>query len=309
MRLPHWTAAIAAACIVAAPALGWNSTGHRIIAAIAYERLTPRARARVDEILRHHPDYATLLTRGAPSDDEGRARDAFLVAATWPDVIKGDRRFYDDTRKDAVPTPALPGFPDMARHTNWHYIDIPYAPDGAEPEPTPAINALVELRRMLPEMSSAGADPVVAAYDLSWVEHLIGDLAQPLHVTSRFLLSQPKGDAGGNGVYVSPGRNLHSYWDDLAGTDQSDEYVIRLAHEIAAEHPVDHRISKNPKKWIAESFRLDKTDVYSFGLTSGSREHPIELAGNYQETAHRIARAQIALAGYRLAAILNAQLR
>lgn len=315
MRLPIWAAAFAATCYLALPAPAWNGTGHRIVAAIAYERLTPQARARVDEMIRHHPDYASLLTEGAPADEAGRARAAFLFAATWPDVIKADRRFYDDTRKNATPTAPLPGFPDTARHTNWHYIDVPYAPDGAEPEEIPVPNALTELKRLLPEMSASPPDSVVAAYDLPWIEHLIGDLAQPLHCTSRFLKSQailnpqPKGDAGGNEVFASPGRNLHAFWDDLAGTNQSDEYVAKLANEIAAEHPAPGYISKNPRKWIDQAFKLDKSDVYSFGLETGSREHPVSLTANYRETARRIAHAQLALAGYRLAAVLNAQLK
>ena len=53
------------------------------------------------------------------------------AAAVWPDNIKGDPRFWDDTHADASPTQLLPGFPDMKRHTNWHYFDMPYAPDGA----------------------------------------------------------------------------------------------------------------------------------------------------------------------------------
>ena len=66
--LAAWTATL----YVASPALAWNATGHRIIAAIAYERLTPRTRARVDELIRQHPDYATILTRNAPADPTQR---------------------------------------------------------------------------------------------------------------------------------------------------------------------------------------------------------------------------------------------
>src|SRR5580704_577699 len=93
------------------PLQAWNATGHRIVAAIAYDHLTPKAKARVDELLARHPDLGKL-----PS------REAFLAAAVWPDTIKGDSRFYDDTQEIPKVTPQLPGFPSMARHTNWHYI-------------------------------------------------------------------------------------------------------------------------------------------------------------------------------------------
>ncbi|MFQ3638615.1 MAG: hypothetical protein SNJ62_01205, partial [Chloracidobacterium sp.] len=38
--------------------LAWNQAGHATVAAIAYAHLTPRARARVDAILKQHPEYA-----------------------------------------------------------------------------------------------------------------------------------------------------------------------------------------------------------------------------------------------------------
>ncbi|MBV8846896.1 MAG: S1/P1 nuclease [Bryobacterales bacterium] len=291
---------------------GWNATGHRIAAAIAYDHLTPAAKQRVDALLEKHPDYATLFIRDAPAEPEARARAAFLAASVWPDVIRGDSRFYDDTRENAKPTPLLPGFPYMARHTNWHYIDIPFSPDGAALEAVKPPNALTELRRILKEINQPGND-LVASYDLPWLIHLEGDVHQPLHCTSRFVQSQPKGDAGGNNVFVTPGRNLHALWDDAAGSDASDAYVNRFAAEITAEfvkrrgrHP---RVSKDPKRWVREGFELAKSDVYTFGSGTGSREHPLALPEQYFADARRVARRQLALAGFRLAAILNEQFK
>ena len=288
-------------------AFGWNATGHRLIAAIAYDRLTSKTRARVDELLKHHPDYATILTRSAPADERGRAREAFLAAAVWPDTIKGDARFWDDTRKDAHATDLIPGFPDMKRHTNWHYYDTPYAPDGAEPGHQDPPHALSELPRLIREIGKA--PQASAAYDLPWIEHVEGDLHQPLHCVSRFLKSQPNGDAGGNGVILGERRNLHSLWDGAAGSDTSDAYITKYAADAIAAHPAPKHIEKNPKKWIQEGFELSKSQVYTFGNETGSREHPLNLPESYSENAKRVAQAQIALAGYRLAAVLNDKLK
>ena len=156
-----------------------------MVAAIAYDRLTPQARAQVDALLQKHPDFAAL----------SRRREAFLAASVWPDRIKSDRRFYDDTRPDAQPTPLLAGFPSMARQTNWHYIDIPFSPDGTPLKPRKSPNALDQLQRILKILGPADAE---ASYDLPWLIHLTGDVHQPLHCTSRFLKSQPDGDQGGN---------------------------------------------------------------------------------------------------------------
>ena len=288
-------------------AFGWNATGHRVIAAIAYDRLTPKTRARVDELLRKHPDYETILLKNAPGDPAGRARAAFIAAAVWPDTIKGDARFWDDTRADAHSTELLPGFPDMKRHTNWHYYDTPYTPDDAKPGHQDPPSALSELPRLIRELNKV-AQPL-GSYDLPWIEHVEGDLHQPLHCVSRFLLAQPKGDAGGNFVILGERRNLHSLWDGAAGSDLSDAYVTKYAAEAVEAHPASKRQEKNPKKWIDEGFAIAKTEVYTFGLETGSREHPLQLPAGYLENARRVAQARIALAGYRLAAVLNDKLK
>jgi hypothetical protein len=281
-----------------APLQAWNATGHRIVGAIAYDRLNAKARARVDELLRQHPDLKGLL-----------GRDAFLAASVWPDVIKGDTRFYD-ALPDAQPTPLLPGFagagfPSMARHTNWHYVDIPFSTDGTPLEPAKAPNALIELQRILKE-------PNLSVYDLPWLVHVTGDVHQPLHCTSRFTKSLPQGDQGGNLVFVTPGRNLHAVWDDLAGTDATDASVNRYATEITAEFVIVNgqrpRLSGDPKKWVDEGFELAKHEVYNFGPESGSHEHPLPLPPGYEAKARQIARIQLAKAGFRLAAALNAEL-
>lgn len=301
MRFLGLIAAWTATLYLASPAIAWNATGHRIIAAIAYQRLTPKTRARVDKLIRAHPDYETWV-RDAPRDPAERAQAAFIAAAVWADHIKGDPRFWDDTRKDAQPTAPLPGFPDMRRHTNWHYYDEPYTPDGAEPVSAPVPNAL-EVARLLKEIRNAPVE--MAAYDLPWIEHITGDLGQPLHCVDRILKSQPKGDAGGNFVFVLPGRNLHAFWDDSAGTEISHSYVSQYAIEATASHPVPKRLEKNPVKWIEEGFEAAKNDVYIFGLETGSREHPVPLSSEYVENSRRVVQSQIALAGYRLAAVLN----
>jgi hypothetical protein len=291
----------------AAPLSAWNATGHRIIAAIAYARLTPEVRAKVDDIIRHHPDYATLFTKDGPADPAMRARAAFLYAATWPDVIRGDPRFYDETRRDAMPPPLLPGFPDMGRHGTWHYYDIPYAPDGVKPPAQLPPHALSELRRRISEIATASSEQ--QAYDLPWLVHIEEDVHQPLHATSRFLKSQPKGDAGGNFVYIFPSTNLHAVWDNSPGINISDTYVSDYAASVTAEFPAPKRPSLDPKRWLNESFKLVKSDVYTFGLETGSKEHPLMLPASYEDRARRIARQRIALAGYRLAALLNMKLR
>jgi hypothetical protein len=292
---------------MASQAWGWNATGHRIASAIAYDHLTDKARQRADALLAAHPDYAAW-SRDAPADPQQRARAVFLAASVWPDEIRNDKRFYDDTRENARPTPLLAGFPSMARHVNWHYIDVPISVDGAPSQRPEPPNALIELRRILKEINK-NQQIRVEAYDLPWLIHLEEDVHQPLHCVSRFLKSQPKGDAGGNNVYVTPGRNLHALWDGAAGTDSSDAYVSRMAADISAQFIEQNgsrpRVSKDPRKWVNEGVKLAIHDVYTFGPEAGLRDHPIGLTEEYQSNVHSLARTRVALAGFRLAAILN----
>jgi S1/P1 Nuclease len=291
--------------LIANPTFAWNGTGHRIVAAIAYQQLTPETRAMVDDLLRKHPDY-TVLSRNAPDDPAARARAVFLTAATWPDLIKGDPRFWDDTRTDSHPTAPLPGFPDMERHTNWHYYDSPFSPDHAHTEKPPRPSALTELPRMIKELPRES--DAASAYDIVWIEHIVGDLHQPLHCVSRFVKSADKGDAGGNLVFVAPRGNLHSLWDGAAGSDLTDAYIAHYAADAMAHHPSPAHADENPKHWIAEGVELARTQVYTFGNQNGTRDQPIHLPDSYLENARQVAQAQVALAGYRLAAILNTRL-
>jgi S1/P1 Nuclease len=291
---------------LSSPAFAWDATGHRVIALIAYDRLTPAARARADELIRAHPDYVREFLRRAPEDPAARARAAFLAASVWADTIRNDSRFWDETRDGATPTSLLPGFPNMQRHTHWHYFNKPYTPDGAHAQKQPPPSALSELPRLIRELHTAPAE--LAAYDLVWIEHIEGDVHQPLHSINRVLKPDTMGDGGGNHVYVNPGRTLHALWDTSPGTDMSDTYVTHYAGEVTAAYPAPRRTEKNPKKWIDESYKIAVREVYTFGNQTGSREQPIRLSEAYVENSKRVAREQIAKAGYRLAAILNESL-
>ena len=110
-------------------------------------------------------------------------------------------------------------------------------------------------------------------------------------------------------MFVNPGNNLHSLWDGALGQDTNTAHVLKLAAEIVAEHPPHGRPVKDPKKWIAESVRVARAEVYTFGTETGTREHSIALPAGYEDNMHRVARERAALAGYRLAAILNDKLK
>jgi hypothetical protein len=149
----------------------------------------------------------------------------------------------------------------------------------------------------------------VKSYDLVWLLHLVGDVHQPLHATSRFTHSQPNGDAGGNFVALceKPCRNeLHAFWDDLLGTGRKPDVAIRRIERLPR---ADARLAAidDEAKWIRESFEIAENSVYEPPIGIG--QGPFTVDSRYRRDAHRIARQRAALAGARLAHLLNEALR
>src|SRR5882757_5610376 len=181
--------------------LGWGSIGHMTVAYVAYQKLTPATKARVRDLLKLNPDYAT-----------------------WANDIKGDSKYTDDGPDPNTPDGATSsqniGYTDLFRHRYWHFIDTPHYIDGTSGYTVPTPNAQTQIAAFRTVLSSTQPDDL-KSYDLVWLLHLIGDIHQPLHASTRVSAAEAKGDAGGNTVKLKgdAASNLHSYWDDLPGAD------------------------------------------------------------------------------------------
>ncbi|MCL2020971.1 MAG: S1/P1 nuclease [Betaproteobacteria bacterium] len=259
-------------------AMAWNAAGHRQIAALAWEVMEEPIRQQAVILIKQHPDYSRWRARQQEEDpDYG----AFLEAAIWADDIRRDKRFYSS---DEPETPLLPGFPNMARHGDWHYQD----------------EAGGQLAKRLPELaeilanSTRGQDE--RAYALVWLLHLVGDLHQPLH-------TQGRSDRGGNlfnaRFFARPHEriSLHRYWDDLPGP------LWLRGERLRASLPDIERTQDGGKpgavkNWLAESRALVERGVYPPGEDG-------EISPEFHQQAKATARQRIALAGYRLGMWLN----
>jgi hypothetical protein len=281
------------------PASAWNAAGHRLSALIAWQQLDDATRQQISRLLALHPDHERWIARNKNGPAELAA---FLEASTWPDDIKGDKRFYDADTNEA--TKLLPGFPDMARHRHWHYIDRPL---GNSPKQR---HIKGELDRRLELLMTAVGDTRLSdqqrTYALPWLIHLAADAHQPLHTVSRYDIAG-RADEGGNLLTIRnpfhprlSTMSLHTYWDDLPGPPWlRGRYLERAAAALAAKYPPPPPAGES-KRWIDESWQIARDSAYP-----QSDETEPTLSADFHENAQTIARKRIAEAGYRLAELLQ----
>lgn len=267
---------------IVASSNAWVNTGHMIVNAIAYSQLTPNARQAVGDILKAEtePQFAN-----------------FLSLATWADAHK------------------------TKRNGPWHYKDIFFRADGGHTDlHADDENAIWAIQTFVPLLSEVGATRSEKLTALRFITHIVGDIHQPLHATARVTSAHPNGDRGGNDFAIKPisgmstrgdVKNLHLYWDfacgdysdcspDLSSADRA--YIEGKAKAYMKEFPrAAFTLVMKPKlyeSWLQESFFLAKTQVYK--LTENA-----SIPQEYEKSGRRLCRQRIALAGYRLADILN----
>lgn len=287
-----------------------------IVAYIAYRNLTPHTRARVNQLLKRNPMYAAW-TQGVSKRKKGLA--AFLHGATWADCIKQPTCIAGYTSDGGNVPPGAPtdtqniGYEDKLMHRYWHFVDFPYAA-GSPGEPPKVPNAQTEILLLKDAIGTNEANDI-KSYDIVWLEHLVGDIHQPLHATSRFTRNHPHGDAGGNFLVfcAKPCRDeLHAYWDGLLGDKPTVAEVTQTGRSFLASGKPAGADDADPTSWIQDSFQLATTAVYVAPISDDNDASvPISERPDaaYQAKAMEIARTQVTLAGYRLAALLNANLK
>ncbi len=269
-----------------ATANAWFDTGHMVVAAIAQKNLTPTAKAEADR----------LLKVGSTE----KAYD-FITAGPWADDVK---------TKENGP---------------WHYYDIYFREDGnptsLKPDEENALTAIDKFSKILGDKSKPDSERADA---LRFLIHIVGDIHQPLHAVSRVTETEPKGDRGGNGFKIEapaalagesrPPKNLHSLWDSGLGLFPSErrplsktslEHIEGMAKAFTEAYPpssIPGIGDQNPEHWVQQSFNLAKTVVYAFPEGTAPSD-------DYMKHGQEVAKRQVALAGYRLAALLNRVLK
>jgi hypothetical protein len=252
------------------PSFAWGPQGHRVVAEVAQHHLTPQARDSI-RLLLGNQDLASF--------------------STWADEIRSQR----------------------PQTFGWHFVDIPWnalgfsqsrdcsRQEGQSHQPEPdshdcVVDRIVVFQRIL---SDSQAPTSARAEALKFLVHLVADVHQPMHAI---------GEArGGNDIRVvefghsscgSRPCNLHSVWDLglIHHRRWSDEEYVAGLEQIIAQAGLETKPLGTPEDWADESFHL----AHTVWLTDGSF-----VDESYYRRSIRLLDQQLALAGIRLARLLN----
>lgn len=287
-----------AAAAVPAPSLAWGNFGHTVVGEVAWNLLNDKARAAVIALLNQSHDTLT-----APD---------FPHRATWADAQRnathGATAAWHFVNTPYEPTRTNEADIDQAAQSACHRHSLPGLAAGADaPREECIIAKIEEFERDLADPKAPADERVLALF---YIEHLVGDISQPLHAISNY-------DAGGNCIHVSVGRKtttLHAYWDDQAVLDGARGYnpIINgdLITKSITKHDVDQFYGGTPVQWAADSYRVAVAHAYNLGtkdLPTCENENvrPIELTEEYRRDAAMTAHDQLVKAGLRLAFLIN----
>lgn len=257
--------------------LAWGKAGHYVIAAIAYQHLTPATKQVVDRYSRSFSRSRSPQTR-------------FIMMSYWADTLK--QQGVDDFSK-------------------WHYLPYPYIQQGVEGKRYPRKSLMWAVRYNEYQLQHNRSEKK-RARALAFLVHIVGDAHQPMHCINLFNKRFPRGDSGGNAykIKAKAGDSLHEFWDNGGGMlvmkrQSYRRYMKRineLAKQLQQQHPwqtmQSQMTEQNPKVWTQDGYQLAVKDAYS--LPYGAK-----VSAAYIKQAKAVSAKQLVLAGYRLAYWLN----
>jgi len=259
--------------LVSAHAFAWGPEGHRVVAEVARNHLKPGTR------------YAIIQLLGT---------DDLASISTWADEIRRER-------------------PETFA---WHFVDIPWSANGFSEardcyrpddrhrsSPEDHHNCVVDrieiFSRVLADKTARTSERLEA---LKFLVHFVADIHQPLHAIAEA--------RGGNDIHVvqfgsarcgSRPCDLHRSWDVglMEHTHRSEgDYAAHLEEMISRQN-LERRAGGSPELWANQSFQL----AHQVWLNDGSAVDESYFRRNLE-----VLDEQLAMAGLRLAALLNRDL-
>jgi len=288
--------------MMSATGQAWDAAGHMVLDEIAWTQMKPAARAEASKL---------VAALDASFNDQRPYN--FITSGAWMDDMRG-----------------------LGKDYHWgklHYIDIPWTADGKEMKFPPAPHVLSGVDDNLKALRDAATPPAQRTEALGMLIHFIGDLHQPLHVTERNY------DRGGNSYLIAgvpfsdlaqrQNSNLHTFWDKAFRFDGVDGRIVETwiaptlterpgapgegiiaeeAKKIMAEFPrkklPELATPDDATAWAQQTHTVGCLHAYPAGDPPPNTEvRALEPA--FVHESHAIANRQLALAGYRLADLLN----
>ncbi|QQQ28726.1 S1/P1 nuclease [Chryseobacterium indoltheticum] len=196
----------------------WGLTGHRVIAEIAENHLSGKAKREIRKMLGH---------------------ERMAYWANWPDFIKSDTT---GAWKQA---------------SAWHYVNIDPQTDFTAFEKDLKAQAGANLYSQIKVLSSQIKDEKTSEKDrkiaLIFLIHMMGDLAQPMH-TGR---SEDLGGNKINVTYFGDKTNLHSVWDGKLVDSQKYSYTeYAKLLDIKSKDEVKQIQAGTLENWLYDSHQI-----------------------------------------------------
>ncbi len=283
----------------------WNYTGHVIIAQIAYNNLTPSAKQKADILANiiydHLPSYQqNMLANYYPSAS------TFAKIAELPDVWRNDNLLQIFLNNGALPPWHLLAY-SLVPSKGLHFANLPYPQTSQcqDFEPFNVVWGINQFESVFKTTNSQNAQAVLMVLE----EHYIGDIHQPLHTISRYN-AMCVNDEGGNDFCLKYNyyngrcsKNLHQLWDSAVGYIREYNDIQETATELQQSFPQNLFVAElndnNPRDWATANYAYAD---FIYGLNEGQKP-----SSRYYSQGQKIAEKQLALAGYRLAKVLNAE--
>lgn len=284
----------------------WGFTGHVVIAQIAYNNLTPTAKQQADQL-------ANIIYKHLPPEEQNKLDSHYSNASTFakiavlPDLWRKESLGEIFIQNGALPPTSLLIY-SMTPTRGFHFLNLPY-PQSSGCVDANLFNVVWAINHLESSFGSSNNDNTRAVL-MDLEEHYIGDIHQPLHTISK-VDSSCTNDEGGNEFCIRWSRDgdrcsksLHSLWDSGVGYLHNNENVQSDAYELQQEYPInDLNIElkdSNPQDWATANYKYAD---FIYSLQEGERVPP-----SYYQQGQQVAKKQMALAGYRLAQVLNNQL-